>query len=80
MVTVKLWREINTFDPLKDGNFDVDGTVYFISQVRNKSVEEVENMAIDDLLPEFIECVKEVNSKVFSKLDKMPKNAVRDGE
>ena len=65
---------------MKDGNFDVDGTVYFISQVRNKSVEEVENMAIDDLLPEFIECVKEVNSKVFSKLDKMPKNAVRDGE
>lgn len=81
MITVKLWREINTFDPLNGGkDFDLDGTVDIIARVRNKTKEEVEEMPMEELLPEFLKCVQEVNALVFKKINQMPKNGSGDGQ
>lgn len=80
MITVKMWKDINTFQPIVADRLDVDGTVKRIAAVREKSVEEIEEMPVENLLPEFLECVSIVNRAVFAKLDKMPKNADGDGK
>ena len=79
IITVKMWKDITTFDPLANGNFDVDGTVKRIVDITGKSVEEVETMPISDLLPEFLNCVKLVNAEVFDKLKQL-KNGSGDRE
>ena len=75
MVTVKLWREVNDFNPLHDNNLDVDGTVELIAKVQGKPKEEVEELPIEELLPTFVECVRQVNALVFEKVKQVPKNA-----
>ena len=70
MITVKTWKEIVSFDPLANGVFNVDGTVKLIAEVRNMSIEEVEQLPMEDLLPTFIQCVNEVSDLVFSKVGK----------
>lgn len=77
MVTVKLWKKLNTFDPMAGGKLNVDETMALIAEARGKSVADVEDMAIDELLPEFLACVRDANALVFSKL---PKNGDGDGE
>lgn len=79
MLTVKMWKDINTFEPIKNGDLDVDGTVKRIADFRGKTVEEVEEMEISDLLPEFLKCYHEANAAVFTKLNTLPKNAEGDG-
>lgn len=78
MITVKMWKKINSFEPIKDDVLDVDGTINIIAEIKNQSVEQVEEMAMEDLLPTFLDCVSEVNKTVFSKLSKLPKNATGD--
>ena len=82
MITVREWKEIVAFEPIdKNGVLDVDGTIKHIATVRGKSVEEIEaETAVEDLLPEYIKCVREVNSLVYKKLDAMPKNAKGDSQ
>ena len=82
MITVKQWKELVSFEPIsKDGVIDVDGTIKHIATVRGKSIEEIENtLAVDELLPEYIKCVHDVNNLVFKKLDVMPKNGSGDSE
>ena len=81
MVTVKTWKELATFEPIRDGKLDIDGTVRLIAAVKDKSVEEVEaTTPIEELLPTFIDCVHECNNLVFKKLDVVPKNAQGDGD
>lgn len=79
MITVKMWKDINAFDPMAGGKLDVDGTVKHIANVREKSIEEIEAMPMENLLPEFLECVHIVNNTVFAKINQMPKNAAGDG-
>lgn len=79
MITVKMWKDITSFDPLANGNFDVDGTVKRIVDITGKPVEEVEAMPMADLLPAFIECVKTVNNEVFAKMKQL-KNGSGDKE
>ena len=74
VITVKMWKDINTFDPMENGVFNVDGTVERVAMVTGKTVAEVEEMPMNELLPTFLECVKTVNREVFAKLDVMPKN------
>lgn len=82
MITVKDWKDIVTFEPIsKDGILDVDGTISRISKVRGKTVEEIEaETAVEDLLPEYIKCVREVNSLVYKKLEAIPKNGSGDSQ
>lgn len=68
MITVKTWKKLMSFNPITDGVFDVDGTVAILAEVKGKSVEEIENMAADELLPAFLQAVKEANAIVFDKL------------
>lgn len=80
MITVKLWKEVSEFNPMENGELNVDKTVKLISQVKEIPVEEVEKMDISDLLPEFLDCVRIINTKIFAKVDKMPKNGSGDGQ
>lgn len=75
MVTVKIWKQLNTFDPMANGKFDVDGTVALVAVAQGKTVEDVEEMPVDELLPTFLQCVHDANALVFSKL---PKNGSGD--
>ena len=79
-ITVKQWKDLVAFEPInKDGILDVDGTIKHIATVQGKSVEELENeIAVEDLLPTYINCVHEVNSLVYSKLNVIPKNGSGD--
>lgn len=63
------------FEPIKDGVFDVDGTVKRVVECSGRTVDEVEAMPISDLLPEFLKCLQEINKEVFAK---MPKNGSGD--
>lgn len=74
MITIKDWKDITTFEPIKDGILDVDGTIQRIAKIKNISVEEVEAMDVSDLLPEYLNCVRAVNESVFAKISKLPKN------
>lgn len=80
MITVKQWKDLVAFEPIdKNGVLDVDGTIKQIAIVQEKSVEDVENsIAVEDLLPTFIECVKNVNALVYKKLEVIPKNGSGD--
>jgi hypothetical protein len=79
MITVKTWKELVTFDPIRDGKLDVDGTIRLIATVKDKTVEEIEeNTPIDELLPLFLACVHEANDLVFAKINTMPKNGKGD--
>ena len=80
MITVKQWKDLVSFEPIsKDGVINVDGTIEQIAIVRGKTVDEIENtLTVDELLPEYIKCVHEINNLVFSKLDVMPKNGNGD--
>lgn len=80
MITVKQWKDLVAFEPIdKDGVLDVDGTIKQIAIVQEKSVEDVESsIAVEDLLPTFIECVKNVNALVYKKLEVIPKNGSGD--
>lgn len=80
MITVKQWKDLVSFEPIsKEGVIDVDGTIRQIAIVRGKTVEEIEeSLTVDELLPEYINCVHDVNALVFSKLDVMPKNGNGD--
>jgi len=81
MITVKQWKELNNFEPIKDDILDIDGTIAMIAMVRGKDTAEIEeNTAVDELLPEFLACVREVNGSVFAKLNQLPKNVERDGK
>ena len=82
MITVKQWKDLVAFEPIdKDGVLDVDGTINQIAIVQEKSVEDVENsIAVEDLLPTFIECVKNVNALVYKKLEVIPKNGSGDNQ
>lgn len=80
MITVKLWKDINDFNPLESGKFDLDGTVKRIAEVKDIPVEEVEKMPISDILPEFLDCVRIVNEEVFKKVNLLPKNGNGDGQ
>ena len=75
MVTVKQWKELNMFEPIRDGIFDVDGTVRHVAACSGKTIDEVEEMPVSDLLPEFLRCLQEINKEVFAK---MPKNGSGD--
>lgn len=75
MITVKDWREINEFDPMAGGKFNLEGTVALIERVTGKSKEEIEALPMEDLLPTFLDCVHKANALVFEKINKMPKNA-----
>lgn len=74
MITVKTWKDISSFDPLEGGKLNVEGTVKRIAMVTGKSIKEVENMPVSELLPEFLKCVETVNKEVFAKIGNMPKN------
>jgi len=78
MITVKLWKDINAFEPIKGNVLDVDGTIDLIARVKGKTIEEMEEIDIADLLPLFLECVHDVNAKVFEKISQMPKNGNGD--
>ena len=72
---VKTWRELETFNPLANGNVDVEGTLQRIALVYGTDIETVaENLDLADLLPTFIECIKYVNGVVLEKLQDVPKN------
>ena len=75
MITVKLWKDITGYNPInvETGEFDVNGTMDVIMQVKGKSKEELEAMDISDLLPEYLDCVKMVNEAVFAKIGQLPK-------
>lgn len=79
MITIKDWKDITTFEPIKDGILDVDGTIQRIAKIKNISIEEVEAMDVSDLLPEYLNCVRTVNESVFAKISKLPKNGDGDG-
>lgn len=75
-VKVKVWRELEGYDPLNGGDIDVEGTLEKIAMVYGLDVDVVaEELALDDLLPTYIECIKYVNDIVLSKLKNVPKNA-----
>jgi len=82
MITVKQWKDLVAFEPISaEGVLDVDGTIKQIAIVQEKSVEDVENsIAVEDLLPTFIECVKNVNALVYKKLEVIPKNGSGDNQ
>ena len=75
MITVKMWKDITGFNPIKDGELDVDGTVKRIADIKGIPIEQIEEMPVCDLLPTFLECVRIVNQEVFKKVDKLAKNA-----
>lgn len=77
MVTVKLWKRLNAFDPMAGGKLDIDGTVELVAAARGKTVEEIEEMPMEDILPEFLKCVQDANALVFSKI---PKNGSGDSQ
>lgn len=80
-MTVKDWKDLVAFEPIHDGQLDLDGTINCIAKVKGKTVDEIEaETAIEDVLPTFIQCVHEANDLVFSRLDKMPKNANGDSQ
>lgn len=74
IITVKMWKDIVSFDPVKNNQLDVDGTVKRIAEIKGMTTEEVESMPMEQLLPTYLECVKLVNDTVFSKINSMPKN------
>ena len=79
MISVKTWRELNSFDPLHGGEqLDIEGTVSLIAKAQEKPIEEIENLPIEDLLPTFLDEVHKANELVFSKINKIPKNASGD--
>lgn len=81
MITVKMWKDLVSFDPIKDGKFDLDGTIERIAKVKGKTIDEIESTtAVEDVLPTFIECVREANDLVFKRLDTIPKNGNGDGQ
>ena len=78
-MTVKDWKELITFEPIRDGVLDIDGTIQCIASAKGKTTDEIEaETAIEDVLPMFIECVRSANNLVFERLDKMPKNGSGD--
>lgn len=78
---VKVWRELEGFDPLKDGQINVEGTLEKIAMVYDLPVDTVaEELELADLLTCFLDCVKFVNGVVLEKLKNMPKNGEGDGE
>lgn len=80
MITVKLWKKVNTFEPIVNDKLDVDGTVALIAEVQGKTVDEVEEIAMEDLLPVYLQCVHDVNAEVFKKMAQLPKNGSGDGQ
>ena len=80
MVTVKLWKDVATFEPIKDDMLDVDGTIDIIMRVKGMTKEETEALPMEELLPTYLECVSEVNKTVFKNVGKLPKNANGDGQ
>ena len=77
---VKVWRELEGFDPLKDGEINVEETVKKIAMVYDLPVDTVsDELELSDLLPVFIDCVKHVNGIIFEKLKTIPKNGEGDG-
>ena len=70
------WRKLAGYDPLDNDRFDYDGTVERIAMVYGVTVEEVEDAVnIEDVLPLYLECVRYLDDKAFSKLGNLPKNA-----
>ena len=80
MITVKLWKDVATFEPIKEDMLDVDGTIDIIMRVKGMTKEETEELPMEDLLPLYLECVSEVNKAVFKNVGKLPKNANGDGQ
>ena len=80
MITIKQWKDLLKFEPIsEDGKFDIDGTVKQIATVRGKTEEEIENtIAVEELLPEFLRCIHDVNGMIYQKLDVIPKNGKGD--
>lgn len=75
-MTVKDWKDLITFEPIRDGQLDLDGTIERIAKAKGKTPDEIESeTAIEDILPMFIQCVHDANDMVFARLDQMPKNA-----
>lgn len=69
------WREMNGYDPLKDGAFDYEGLVTRIAKLYGVTVEDIEaDLDVEELLPIWLECINFVNGQVFAGLDKIPKN------
>lgn len=74
-IKVGVWRDLNGYDPLQDGNFDYTGLVERIAKIYGVTVEDVESeLSVDELLPLWIDCVNYVNGQVFAGLDAIPKN------
>ena len=80
--TVKMWKDFTEFDPIKEnGELDLEGTLVRIAAVKSTPVEILEKeMAIEDLLPTYLECVKKVNEKVFAKINKFPNGVEGEGK
>lgn len=75
-VKVKVWRELEGFDPLADNVIDVEGTLKRIAMVYDLPVDTVaDELELNELLPLYIDCVKHVNGIVLEKLKSVPKNA-----
>lgn len=71
-VKAEAWIKLNGYDPFINDVFDLDGTLERIALVYGITKEDVaEDLNISDILPVYLECVKFVNSLVFSKLDKI---------
>lgn len=73
-ITVKMWKDITTFEPIVNNMLDVDGTVKRIAEIKGMTIDEVEQMPMEKLLPTYLECVKLVNDTVFAKISQLPKN------
>ena len=70
---LRVWRELEGFDPLAGNEVNIKGTAEKIASVYGVSVDDVYNeLDIDELLPCFIECVHYVNELVLSKLRDVP--------
>lgn len=80
MIKVKTWKKITEFQPIKNGELDVNGTVALIAEIENVPEETVEEMKLSDLLPKFLECVSRVNREIFAKINELPKNGAGDGK
>lgn len=71
-IKVAVWDKISGFDPFKDEKFDLQGTIERIADVYGLTADEVaEELAVSDVLPCYLDCVKFVNGLVLSKLGKL---------
>lgn len=81
-IKAKCWALVMNYEPVnkETGMFDLPGAIKVIATVYNVSEDDVsEALAVSEVMPTVIDCVRFVNALVDDKLNKVTvKNAVTD--